>query len=62
MVQKLSFGIVATPESFGGMLEDKTVWGVDLKEVGLDTLVVDYFNQLNQGPGAVRKVLRKYLA
>ena len=62
MVQKLSFGTVATPESFGGMLEDKTVWGVDLKEVGLDALVVDYFNQLNQGPGAVRKVLRKYLA
>lgn len=62
MVQKLDFGTVATQESFGALLEDKTVWGVDLKEVGLSSLVVDYFNQLNQGPGAVRAALRKYTA
>ena len=62
IVQKIPFGEEATEESFDALLEDKTIWGLDLKEAGLSGLVVRYFNELNQGQGAVRSTLRKYVS
>ena len=62
IVQKIPFGEEATEESFDALLEDKTIWGLDLKEAGLSGLVVRYFNGLNQGQGAVRSTLRKYVS
>lgn len=59
--QNVDFGTEATEESFGELLTDKTIWGVDLKEAGLSSLVVSYFNELNRGPGAVRSTLHKYV-
>ena len=44
-----------------GILSEKTVWGVDLKETGLAALVCGYFAELIQGTGAVRAVLKKYV-
>lgn len=62
VIQKISFGEKASEENFGGLLEDKQIWGLDLKEAGLSGLVVSYFNELNQGIGAVRRTLHKYVA
>ncbi len=61
VVQKIPFGEKASEETFGGLLEDKQIWGLDLKESGLSSLVVSYFNELNQGIGAVRRTLHKYV-
>ena len=41
------------------LLEDASIWGVDLKAAGLSALVVEDFNRLNQGPGAVRTTLEQ---
>jgi len=44
------------------LLKDKTIFGVDLEEVGLSDLILEYFEQLIAGKGAVRATLKKYLA
>ena len=59
VVRQLPFGEPATEESFAGLLEDETVWGTDLKAAGLIQRVVEDFNLLNAGPGAVRKTLHE---
>ena len=41
------------------LLEDASIWGVDLKAAGLSALVVEDFNRLNQGPGALRATLEQ---
>ncbi|HHW7568420.1 TPA: mannitol dehydrogenase family protein [Mannheimia haemolytica] len=43
------------------ILSDKTIFGVDLNEVGLADKVVHYFNELLMGTGAVRRTLHKYV-
>ena len=42
------------------LLENKTVFGVDLIQCGLAELVVNYFLEELSGPGAVRATLEKY--
>ena len=42
------------------LLKDKTIFGVDLEEVGLSDRVISYFMELIEGEGAIRKTLRKY--
>lgn len=42
------------------LLSDERIFGVDLYEVGLAGLVLDYYRQMCKGPGAVRETLRKY--
>ena len=44
------------------LLKDKSIFGVDLEEVGLSDLILEYFEQLIAGKGAVRNTLKKYLA
>ena len=43
------------------VLADKSIWGVDLYEVGLAELVCTYFAELTAGVGAVRETLKKYV-
>jgi fructuronate reductase len=43
------------------LLKDKTIFGVDLEEAGLSDLILEYFEQLIAGKGAVRATLKKYL-
>ena len=43
------------------VLADKTIWGVDLYEVGLADRVCGYFKELTSGVGAVRATLQKYV-
>ena len=59
IAQAIPFGTQATQEDFGSLLEDASIWGVDLKAAGLSALVVEDFNRLNQGPGALRTTLEQ---
>lgn len=43
------------------ILSNKSIFGVDLYEVGLGELVEKYFNEMVAGKGAVRKTLKKYV-
>lgn len=48
-------------EKLKPVLSDSSIFGVDLFEVGLADKVLGYFEELVQGPGAVRATLKKYL-
>ena len=56
---------VGKPESckgkLDGILTNKVLFGVDLKEVGLAEKIEGYLSELLAGPGAVRATLKKYL-
>jgi fructuronate reductase len=43
------------------LLEDKSIFGVNLCEVGLDGLVCDYFTEMIAGVGAIDATLHKYV-
>ena len=43
------------------LLENEKIFGVNLFEVGMGSLVCDYFKELIAGKGAVRETLKKYL-
>lgn len=43
------------------VLEDKSIFGVNLCEVGMDGLVCQYFREMTKGAGAVRSTLEKYV-
>lgn len=44
----------------GPLLEDETLFGVNLKEARIADKVLDYFKELNAQKGAVRMALKKY--
>lgn len=44
------------------VLQDKTIFGVDLYEIGMADLVIKYFKELAREKGAVRTTLKKYLS
>ncbi len=48
------------PAVLDSVLSDATIWGVDLKALGMETIVCQYFKELIAGPGAVAAVLNKY--
>ncbi|MFA9376995.1 MAG: mannitol dehydrogenase family protein [Lachnotalea sp.] len=43
------------------LLQDKTIFGVDLCEIGLAQLVCDYFTEMIAAPGAIAVTLEKYV-
>ena len=43
------------------LLEDATIWGVNLYEVGMGEKVAGYLAEMIAGPGAVRATLQKYV-
>lgn len=43
------------------LLENEKIFGVNLYSVGLDSLVLSYFNELVESKGAIRATLKKYL-
>lgn len=49
------------PQELKDLLRNETIFGLDLHEAGLADRVLDYFQELSQGPGAVRETLKKYL-
>ena len=48
-------------EALEKVLKDKSIFGVDLYEVGLANRVCGYFKELTAGVGAVRETLKKYV-
>ena len=48
-------------EKLRPILENTKIFGVNLYEVGMAELVCDYFKELTEGVGAVRKTLQKYV-
>ena len=47
-------------EAVAKILDKKDIFGVDLKEAGLNNKILAYFKELNGGKGAVRATLKKY--
>ena len=43
------------------ILSNDTLFGCDLYEAGIAEKVIKMFKEMLEGPGAVRKVLKKYL-
>lgn len=51
-----------TTSNVKGILSNKTIFGVDLYEVGLGEKIEAMFYEMLEGKGAVRRTLEKYLA
>lgn len=60
-MQAIAEGAVVSAEDLEPTLSDLRIWGVDLQAAGLKERVVQYFNEFNAGPGAVRQTLHKYV-
>lgn len=61
-IEDIKFGVNENiVDKLKPILKNKHIFGVDLFEVGLDQKVCDYFIELNDGKGAVRKTLEKYI-
>ena len=57
----MELGKPVDKEQLRPVLSDTTIFGVDLYECGLADKVSGYFEEMMAGPGAVRKVLEKYV-
>lgn len=55
--ENVRLGDKITALQLSELLHDSNIWGNDLIEIGMADKVVQYFNMLNEGPGAVRRVL-----
>ena len=54
--ERSSFGSILRP-----ILSNRQIFAVDLYEAGLADKVLGYFEEMIEGPGAVRKTLEKYI-
>ena len=61
LVKEYDFGNKADKEELRTLLSDSSIFGIDLIEYGMADQVMDYFNELNEGVGAVRRTLEKYV-
>lgn len=60
-VKDVVLGSTGPVPGLEGLLRNATVFGVDLVEVGLAPLVLEYFSSLTEGKGAVRAALVRLL-
>ena len=58
-VKDVKIGDIVSSDSLTELLSNKSIFGVDLYEVGMADKVVSYFNDMIAGEGAVRKALMK---
>ena len=61
VVSGIKLGDTDVEETIKPLLTNKAIFGVDLYEVGLAELTVQYFTELIAGPGAIRATLKKYV-
>ena len=62
IVSGISLGASTDVEAvLDNVLSDASIWGVDLKALGMDTIVCRYFQELIAGPGAVAAVRNRIL-
>ncbi|MGO3018195.1 MAG: mannitol dehydrogenase family protein [Anaerococcus sp.] len=57
----IELGKFEETEGLKKLLSNDKIFGLDLVEVGLDRLVIDYLREMTEGTGSVRKTLEKYL-
>ena len=58
-VKDVKLGDIVSSDSLTELLSNKSIFGVDLYEVGMADKVVSYFNYMIAGEGAVRNTLMK---
>lgn len=58
-VKDVKLGDIVSSDSLTELLSNKSIFGVDLYEVGMADKVVSYFNDMIAGEGAVRNTLMK---
>jgi fructuronate reductase len=61
IVAGIKLGDTDVEETIKPLLTNKAIFGVDLYEVGLAEITVQYFKELIAGPGAIRATLKKYV-
>lgn len=60
-ISKIEFGNPSSVrDNLKPILSNKTIFGMDLYEVGLGEKIEDYFTEMIESKGAVRKILQKY--
>ncbi|MCQ2080648.1 MAG: mannitol dehydrogenase family protein [Lachnospiraceae bacterium] len=59
LVKDIKLGDKITENDLKDILSNEKIFGVDLIKVGLSDLVVRYFNELNEGIGAIRNTLKR---
>lgn len=60
VMNQITLGSDENVEVISQILSDKTIFGVDLYEIGLGKKVEGYFKEMNAGIGAIQKTLTKY--
>lgn len=66
-VESIESGTVGTEgqdlikKALSGILSNRGLFGVDLKEAGLAERIEEMFSEMSEGPGAVRKTLHRYV-
>ena len=60
-VKDMKLGEKPDKKKLEGLLRNASIFGVDLVDAGLAEKIYDYFTELTEGVGAVRKTLHKYV-
>lgn len=60
-LEGISYDYYCETKGLNGLLENTSIFGIDLKNVGLSGKVKAYLEEMCQGKYAVRKTLKKYL-
>ena len=60
-LERYGFGNKANKEELKDLLSDSSIFGIDLIEYGFADQMIAYFNELNEGVGAIRRTLKKYV-
>ena len=61
LISEIKLGDTDVEEVIKPLLKNKAIFGVDLYEAGLAKLTVQYFQELIEGPGAIRATLKRYV-
>lgn len=61
-VKDICFGDTVNDEKVHGLLENEKIFGIHLYDTGMAEKVLEYFNEMISGPGAVYKTLKKYVS
>ena len=57
-VKDIKLGDTVTKEQLLPILKSKLIFRFDIEEIGLADKVTGYFNQMIEGPGAIRKTIQ----
>ena len=61
-VEDIKLGDVVSDDKLHTLMSDKSIFGVDLYEIGMAETVLALFNELIASKGAIRSTIKKYIA